>query len=223
MTHHGGYAEAMIAQATALASIPDELSAVEAAPLLCAGISTFNGLRRCGAQPGDLVAIQGTGGLGHLALQFAVRMGFRVVAIDIGTDLGEIANRLGAHYYIDAATQSFSQVLSSLGGAKAILATAPSAKAMSEAIDGLTADGTLVVLGLPQEPIAVPAFSLISGRSIKGTAGGVAVEAEDAMAFSVLNDVRPMIETMPLERAAEAYERMITGKARCRVVLTTGL
>ena len=149
-------------------------------------------------------------------------MGFEVVAIDKGPDRGVIARRLGAHRYIDSTTQDVGEVLTALGGAKAILATAPSAKAMGDAIEGLTLDGTLLVLGLPSEPIAVPPLRLVTGRSIKGAAGGVAMEAEDAMAFSILTGVRPVIETMPLERAAEAYARMMAGHAQFRIVLTTG-
>jgi D-arabinose 1-dehydrogenase-like Zn-dependent alcohol dehydrogenase len=220
VTRHGGYAEYTTAQASALASIPDELSAVDAAPMLCAGIATYNGLKRCGAQPGDLVAIQGVGGLGHLAVQFAVRMGFEVVGIDRGAEREALARRLGAGDYIDSAREDVAQALSARGGARAILATAPNSQAMGEAIDGLTADGVLLVLGVPEEPIPVIPRLLLSGRSVKGSAGGVAIEAEGAMAFSVQAGVRPMIETLPLEHAAEAYARMMAGEARFRMVLT---
>ena len=223
ITRAGGYAEAMVADASALASIPDELSAVEAAPMLCAGISTYNALLKCGAAPGDLVAVLGVGGLGHLAVQFAARMGFDVVATDRGPEREALAKQLGARCYIDAAAVEVGKALAALGGAKAIIATAPSAKAMSEAVDGLALDGVLVALGVPEEPITVPVRALLSGRTITGSSGGVSVEAEDAMKFSVLSGVRPIIETLPLERAAEAYDRMMAGNAHLRVVLTTGL
>jgi D-arabinose 1-dehydrogenase-like Zn-dependent alcohol dehydrogenase len=223
VTRAGGYAEAMVADAAALASIPDELSAVEAAPMLCAGISTYNALLKCGATPGDLVAVLGVGGLGHLAVQFAARMGFDVVATDRGPEREALAKQLGARRYIDAAAEEVGKALAVLGGAKAIIATAPSAKSMSEAVEGLALDGVLVALGVPEEPITVPVRALLSGRKITGSSGGASVEAEDAMNFGVQSGVRPIIETMPLERAAEAYGRMIAGKARYRIVLTTGL
>ncbi len=223
VTRAGGYAEAMVADASALASIPDELSAVEAAPMLCAGISTYNALLRCGAGPGDLVAVLGVGGLGHLAVQFAARMGFDVVATDRGPEREALARELGATRYIDAAATEVGKALAALGGAKAVIATAPNAKAMSEAIDGLSVDGVLVALGVPEEPMVIPVRALLSGRKITGSSGGASVEAEDAMKFGVQSGVRPIIETMPLERAAEAYDRMMAGQARFRVVLTTGL
>jgi D-arabinose 1-dehydrogenase-like Zn-dependent alcohol dehydrogenase len=213
----------MIADATAIALIPDELSAVDAAPMLCAGVSTYNALKRCGAAPGDLVAIQGCGGLGHLAVQFAVRMGFKVAAIDRGSDREALAKKLGAHCYINTEIQDVAAELTALGGAGAIIATAPNAKAMGDVVDGLSLHGVLMVLGVPEEPVPVLARLMLSGRSIKGTAGGVAVDCEDTFKFSVLNEVRPMIETFPLERAAEAYDKMMSGKARFRIVLTTGL
>ena len=223
ITQHGGYAEAMLADAAALALIPDELSAVEAAPMLCAGISTYNALLRCGAGPGDLVAVLGVGGLGHLAVQFAARMGFDVVATDRGPEREALAKQLGANRYIDAAAMEVGKALAAMGGAKAVIATAPSAKAMSEAIEGLSVDGVLVALGVPEEPIVVSVRTLLSGRKVTGSSGGVPVEVEDAMKFGVRSGVRPIIETMPLERAAEAYDRMMAGQARFRVVLTTGL
>jgi alcohol dehydrogenase/propanol-preferring alcohol dehydrogenase len=222
VTRHGGYAEAMLADAVALALIPDELSAVEAAPMLCAGISTYNALLKCGAGPGDLVAVLGVGGLGHLAVQFAARMGFDVVATDRGPDREALALKLGARRYIDAATTEVGKALAELGGAKAVIATAPSAKAMSEVIEGLSVDGVLVALGVPEEPMTIPVRSLLSGRKITGSSGGASVEAEDAMKFSVASGVRPIIETLPLERAAEAYDRMMAGEARLRIVLTMG-
>ena len=223
ITRAGGYAEAMVADAAALASIPDELSAVEAAPMLCAGISTYNALLRCGARAGDLVAVLGVGGLGHLAVQFAARMGFDVVATDRGPEREALAKELGAKRYIDAAANDVGKALTALGGAKAVIATAPNAKAMSEAIDGLSLDGVLVALGVPEEPLTIPVRALLSGRKVTGSSGGASVEAEDAMKFGVRSGVRAIIETMPLERAAEAYDRMMAGQARFRVVLTTGL
>ena len=190
--------------------------------MLCAGISTYNALLRCGAGPGDLVAVLGVGGLGHLAVQFAARMGFDVVATDRGPEREALAKQLGAKRYIDAAATEVGKALAELGGAKAVIATAPSAKAMSEAIEGLSVDGVLVALGVPEEPIVVSVRSLLSGRKVTGSSGGVPVEVEDAMKFGVRSGVRPIIETMPLERAAEAYDRMMAGEARLRVVLTTG-
>jgi D-arabinose 1-dehydrogenase-like Zn-dependent alcohol dehydrogenase len=223
VTRDGGYAEAMIAPAGALALIPDDLSAVEAAPMLCAGVTTYNGLRRCGARAGDLVAIHGVGGLGHLAVQFAARMGFEVAAIARGRDKEPLVRRLGARHYIDSLTQDVAAELARLGGARAVLATVTDAAAMGSSIDGLSPEGTLMVLGVPGEPIQVQPRSLLSGRSVTGSAGGTAIESEDAMAFTVLTAVRPMVETLPLERAAEAYDRMMSGEARFRMVLTTGL
>jgi D-arabinose 1-dehydrogenase-like Zn-dependent alcohol dehydrogenase len=223
VTRDGGYAEAMVVSAGALALIPDALSAVEAAPMLCAGITTYNALLRSGARGGDLVAIQGVGGLGHLGIQFAARLGYRTVAIARGRQKEALARQLGAIHYIDSAEGDVAGQLNSLGGARVILSTVTDAAAMSDVIGGLTVDGVMMVVGVPAEPIAVPPWMLISGRSVRGSAGGTAVESEDAMAFSALTGVRPLIETMPLERAAEAYDRMMRGDARFRMVLTTGL
>jgi len=223
VTRNGGYAEAMIAHSTALALIPDELSAVEAAPMLCAGISTYNALLRCGARPGDLVAVQGIGGLGHLAVQFAARMGFRVAAIARGPEREALARQLGALHYVDGADPAaVGLALQALGGARAVIATAPDARSISAAIEGLNLEGVLVVLGVSGEPIEVLPRLLLSGRKVTGSAGGAAIESEAAMAFSVLTGVRPMVETFPLERAGEAYERMMAGQAQLRIVLTTG-
>lgn len=223
VTRHGGYAEAMIAHSSALALIPDELSAVDAAPMLCAGISTYNALLRSGAGPGDLVAVQGIGGLGHLAVQFAARMGFKVVAIARGPEREALARSLGAHHYIDGAdAPAIGMALQALGGARAIIATAPDSKSISAAVEGLNLDGVLVVLGVSGEPIEVPPRLLLSGRRVTGSAGGVAIESERAMAFSVQTGVRPMVETYPLEQAGEAYRRMMAGQAQLRIVLTTG-
>ena len=223
ISYDGGYAEYMVAPVQALALIPDELSAVEAGPLLCAGITTYNALRHGGARAGDVVAILGIGGLGHLAVQFAVRMGFRTVAIARGIDKAELARKLGAHDYIDSRAENPAERLTAMGGAALILATVTNAKAMSAVIDGLGVGGRLVVVGVSAEPIEVAPLQLIGGRrSIQGWPSGVAADSEDTLAFSALSGVRPMIERYPLERAAEAYARMMSGEARFRVVLEMG-
>jgi D-arabinose 1-dehydrogenase-like Zn-dependent alcohol dehydrogenase len=223
IAYDGGYADYMIAPAGALARIPDELSAVEAAPLLCAGITTYNALRNSGARPGDLVAVLGLGGLGHLGVQFAAKMGFETVAIARGKDEEPLARQLGARHYVDGRAQDAAAELVRLGGANVILATAPSGKTMSALVNGLAVNGKLVVLGAAADPLEVPTPSLISGRrSIVGWPSGTSMDSEDTMAFSVLTGVRSMNEPFPLERAAEAYERMMSGRARFRVVLTTG-
>ncbi|MDR3532607.1 MAG: alcohol dehydrogenase [Rhodopila sp.] len=224
ITYDGGYADYMIAPFEALASVPDELEATEAAPLLCAGITTFNALRNSGLKAGDLVAVQGIGGLGHLGVQFAAKMGCRTVAIARGTDKEPLARKLGAHHYIDSNTQDVAGGLNKLGGARVILATVTSPKAMSAAISGLAVDGKLIVVGASSEPIEVSPLSLISDRrSVQGWPSGTSIDSEDTLAFSALANIRPMIETMLLERAPEAYERMMSGAARFRMVLTTGL
>ncbi|HTV46037.1 MAG TPA: zinc-binding dehydrogenase [Stellaceae bacterium] len=221
ITSDGGYADYMIAPATALAAVPDELSSIEAAPLMCAGITTFNALRHSGARPGEVVAVIGLGGLGHLAVQFAAKLGFRTVAIARGADKAPLAQRLGAHHYIDNAAEDPAAALQRLGGAKAILATVTSAEAMNSVQGGLALNGTLLVIGAVDR-LAVDALELLRGRrSIKGWYSGTATDSEDTLAFSALAGVRPMNEIFPLERAAEAYERMLSGKARFRVVLTT--
>jgi D-arabinose 1-dehydrogenase-like Zn-dependent alcohol dehydrogenase len=218
--YDGGYADYMIAPIEALAAIPDELESAAAAPLLCAGITTFNALRNSGARPGDLVAVQGIGGLGHLAVQFASKMGFDTVAIARGKDKGNLARDLGARLYIDSETQDAAKDLAALGGAKVILSTVTSAKAMTPLIDGLGIDGTLVVVGASPEPIEVNPFHIILGRrGVKGWPSGTSVDSEDTLRFSALTGVESMIETYPLTRAVEAYERMLSGKARFRVVL----
>ncbi len=223
VTSDGGYAEYVLVNAAAMALIPPELSAQDAAPLLCAGITTYNALRRSGARGGDLVAILGVGGLGHLGVQFAAKLGFDTVAIARGTGKQELALRLGARHYIDSTAQDPAAELLALGGARVILATVTSAPAMSAVIGGLGVRGELIVVGASMEPIEVPPSALIGGmRSISGHASGTSKESEDTLAFSVLADVRPMIETVPLERAADAYERMMSGDARFRMVLTTG-
>lgn len=221
ITHDGGYQEYMVTPAEAVAAIPDDLPAAEAAPLLCAGITVFNALRNSGARPGDLVAVQGIGGLGHLGVQYARQMGFRTVAIGRGGDKEALARKLGAHEYIDSAGGDPSAALQKLGGAKVILATAPDSKSISAVVDGLSSNGKVVVVGASGEPIAVTPIQLIRGRSgLLGWASGIATDAEDTMRFSAQSGVRPMIEKYPLEKAAEAYEQMISGRVRFRVVLT---
>jgi D-arabinose 1-dehydrogenase-like Zn-dependent alcohol dehydrogenase len=222
ITVDGGYAEMMIAEARGLAAIPDELTSVEAAPLLCAGITTFNALRNAGLRAGDLVAVQGVGGLGHLGIQFARQMGFRTIAIGRGNDKEKLAKNLGAHVYIDTTVEDASAVLQRMGGAKAILATAPSGSAMGPLVSGLAARGKLIIVGVPDDQIQLSAVPLIfGGRTIEGSLTGKAIDNEDTLAFSVLENIRPMIETVPLEQAADAYARMIQGKARFRMVLVT--
>ena len=221
ISYDGGYAEAVVAPASALAAIPDELGDVEAAPLLCAGVTTFNALRRSGAMPGDVVAILGIGGLGHLGVQFANKLGFRTVAIARGGDKKALARKLGAHHFIDNATEDVAAALNHLGGARAVLATVTSAKAMTPVIDGLAVRGRLIVIGVDPEPIEVTPLQLIgASRSIVGHAAGASIDSQDTLAFSALSGVRPMIETLPLARAPEAYARMMRGDARFRMVLT---
>jgi propanol-preferring alcohol dehydrogenase len=222
VTVDGGYAEMMIAEARGLASIPDELSSAEAAPLLCAGITTYNALRNAGLRGGDLVAVQGIGGLGHLGIQFARHMGFHTVAIGRGGEKEKLAKDLGAHVYIDTAVDDAAALLESMGGARAVLATAPSGDSMGSLVSGLAVRGKLIVLGVPRDQIHLNASPLVfGGRSVYGSLTGTAIDQEDTLAFSVLEDIRPMIETVPLEQAAEAYARMMQGKARFRMVLVT--
>ena len=223
ISYDGGHADYMIAPAVALARIPEGLSAADAAPLMCAGVTTFNSLRHAGARPGDLVAVLGIGGLGHLGVQFAAKAGYRTVAIARGKDKEPLARRLGAHHYIDSQSQDPAEELTRLGGARVILATVTSGKAMTATIGGLGVDGKLVVLGAAHEPLEVSALALIGARrSIAGWPSGRAIDSQDTMAFSALTGVRSMNELLPLERAGEAYDRMMSGKARFRVVLTTG-
>jgi alcohol dehydrogenase, propanol-preferring len=222
VTADGGYAEVMIAEAHGIAAIPDELTSVEAAPLLCAGITTYNALRNAALRGGDLVAVQGIGGLGHLGVQFARHMGFHTVAIGKGREKEKLAKDLGAHVYIDSAVDDAAAVLQRMGGARAILATAPSGDAIGPLVSGLAARGKLIVVGVPGDPIQLNAFPLVfGGRSIYGSLAGTAIDTEDVLAFSVLENIRPMIETLPLEQAADAYARMMQGKARFRMVLVT--
>jgi D-arabinose 1-dehydrogenase-like Zn-dependent alcohol dehydrogenase len=210
----------MVAPAQALAAIPDSLSFEIAAPLLCAGVTTFNSLRHAGALPGDLVAIQAIGGLGHLAVQYAVKFGYRVVAISRGDDARDLSLKLGAHAYLDADKNPAAE-LQKMGGAKVILSTAPSGKAMSGLVDGLGANGELLSIGAAPDPIEVSPIQLIIGmRTVRGWSSGVAIDSEDTMRFSELTGVAPMIETFPLAEAPQAFDRMMSGKARFRVVLT---
>ena len=221
ISYDGGYQQYMVAPANALVAMPDRLGDVEAAPLLCAGITTYNALRNSGAMPGDLVAVLGIGGLGHLGIQFANKFGYKVAAIGRGSENTALAKKLGAHVYIDNQATKPAEELQKLGGAQVILATAPSSKAMSEVIDGLGPNGKLVVIGATLDPIEVAPVQLINGsRTIQGWASGTPADEEDTLRFAVLSGVRPMIETYPLEKAGEAYARMMSGKAQFRVVLT---
>jgi D-arabinose 1-dehydrogenase-like Zn-dependent alcohol dehydrogenase len=220
ISYDGGYAEYMIAPFEALASVPDDLKSEDAAPLLCAGITTFNALRHSGARAGDLVAILGVGGLGHLAVQFADKMGFKTVAIARGADKGPLAKKLGADIYIDSTVQKAAEELSKLGGAKVILATVTDAKSMSAVVTGLGVDGKLLILGATGESIEVSPLLLIGARrSIAGWPSGTSSDSEDTLKFSVRSNVRPMIESFPLVQAAQAYQHMMSGKARFRVVV----
>lgn len=217
----GGYAQYMIARSEALAAIPDPISPVEAAPILCAGVTTFNSLRHSGAAAGDLVAVQGLGGLGHLGVQFASKMGFRTIAIGRGRDKESLALKLGAIRYLDTDAVDAAKELASLGGASVILATAPNSKAMSALVDGLGVGGRLLVIGASAEPLSVTPVQLImSRRSITGWPSGTARDSEDTLNFCALTGIRPMVETLPLEQAATGYERMLSGKVRFRMVLT---
>jgi D-arabinose 1-dehydrogenase-like Zn-dependent alcohol dehydrogenase len=223
ISYDGGYAEYIVVPAEAVAAIPDDLPAAEAAPLLCAGITAFNALRNSGARAGDLVAVQGVGGLGHLGIQYARQMGFRTFAIGRGKDKEPLARKLGAAHFVDAASGDPAAELQKFGGARVILATAPDSKSISAVVNGLSSNGQLVVVGASSEPITATPIQLIVGRkSIQGWASGTAKDSEDTMQFSALTGVRPMIERYPLEKANEAFQQMITGKARFRVVLTTG-
>ncbi len=221
ISYDGGYQQYMVAPVEALVPIPDSLKDVEAAPLLCAGITTYNALRHSGALPGDLVAVLGIGGLGHLGIQFANKFGYDVVAIGRGPENASLAKKLGARLYLDSQSTKAAEELQKMGGARVILATAPSSKAMSELIDGLGPNGELMVIGASFDPIEVSPVQLINGsRTIQGWAAGTPADSEDTLHFAELTGVRPMIETYPLEKAAEAYARMLSGNAQFRVVLT---
>jgi D-arabinose 1-dehydrogenase-like Zn-dependent alcohol dehydrogenase len=223
VTMDGGYAEYVVMPASALAALPDDIDAADAAPLLCAGVTTYNALRRTEARAGDLVAVLGVGGLGHLGIQYAAKMGFRTVAIARGTDKEDLARELGAHHYIDSTATDPAEELTKLGGAAVVLSTVTSGAAVAATIGGLGVQGRLVVVGAAEQPIGVPASALIgSGASIAGHASGTSMDSEDTLLFSSLSGVRPRIETMPLEQAGEAYARMMAGDARFRMVLTVG-
>lgn len=221
VTRDGGYAQYMIARHEAVARMPESFNAAEAGPLLCAGITTFNALRNSGAGPGDLVAVQGIGGLGHLGIQYAAKFGYRTVGVGRGAENGALAKKLGATAYIDSASTNAAEELQKMGGARVVLATAPSAKAMSDLVGGLKAGGELLCIGVPGEPLQVNVATLVLGkRRIQGWPSGTAMDSEDTLRFSELSGVRPMIEKYPLAKANDAYERMMSGKAEFRVVLT---
>jgi D-arabinose 1-dehydrogenase-like Zn-dependent alcohol dehydrogenase len=217
----GGYAEYMIAREEALAAIPEELPADEAGPFMCAGVTVFNALRNSGARAGDLVAVHGIGGLGHLGVQYARQMGFETVALGRGKDKEALARKLGAHHYIDSGAADAAAELQKLGGARVILATAPSAKAISSVVEGLGVDGNLLIPAAPSDPLTISVMPLIMGRrQVSGWYSGTARDSQDTLEFSAFSGVHPMIEKFPLNRVGEAYERMHTGKVRFRVVLT---
>lgn len=219
----GGYAEYVIVPAEAVAAMPDDLAAEEAAPLMCAGITVFNSMRNAGVRAGDLVAVQGIGGLGHLGIQYARQMGFRTVAVGRGADKESLARKLGAHVYIDTAMEDAVAALQKLGGARLVVGTAPDSKAISGLVDGLAPGGKLLVIGVGADPLCFSGLQLIlPRRTVQGWPSGTAMDSEDTLRFSALTGVRPMIERYPLEKAAEAYEQMMSGKARFRVVLTMG-
>jgi len=221
ISYDGGYQQYMVAPVEALASMPAGLNDTEAAPLLCAGITTYNALRHSGAMPGDLVAVLGIGGVGHIGIQFANKFGYKVAAVGRGSESAALAEKLGASVYIDNKVTNPAEELQKLGGARVILATAPSSKSMTEVFDGLAPNGKLMVIGVTADPIEVTPVQLVTGsRSIQGWASGTTADEEDTLRFAELSGVRPMIETYPLERAAEAYARMMSGKAQFRVVLT---
>jgi D-arabinose 1-dehydrogenase-like Zn-dependent alcohol dehydrogenase len=221
--YDGGYAEYIIAPAEALAAIPNELPAEEAGPFMCAGVTVFNALRNSGARPGDVVAVQGIGGLGHLGVQYARKMGFKTVALGRGKDKDPLAKKLGAHLYIDSSAVDPVAALQKLGGARVILATAPDAKTISDVVGGLGVNGNLLIPAAPNDPLTVSVIPLLMARrQISGCYSGTARDSQDTLEFSALSDVHPMIEKFPLSRVAEAYERMHSGTVRFRVVLVMG-
>ena len=223
ISYDGGYADYVLAPANALALIPNDLADVDAAPLMCAGVTTFNSLRHSGAKTGDLVAILGIGGLGHLGVQFAAKAGYNTVAIARGQDKAPLAKELGAHHYIDSTTQDFTAELQKLGGASVILSTLTDAPSLTQALGGLGPNGKLLIVGVPEKPFEVSAIPLVMGnRTIAGWASGTGMDSEDTLNFSALTGVRPKIETYTLDKAPEAFDRMMSGKARFRVVITTG-
>jgi D-arabinose 1-dehydrogenase-like Zn-dependent alcohol dehydrogenase len=219
ISHDGGYAEYVVVPSASVARIPDGLSAVDAGPLLCAGVTTYNSLRNSGALPGQTVAVQGIGGLGHLAIQYAARMGFRTVAISRGADKAKLAKELGAHEYIDTEAETAAEGLKRLGGADLVLGTAPSGDAISSTVDGLKPRGKLLIVAAPFQPLAVNAMGLLSGKTIAGWPSGSSIDSEDTMAFSALTGVRPRTETFKLEQAEEAFAKMMENKVRFRAVL----
>jgi D-arabinose 1-dehydrogenase-like Zn-dependent alcohol dehydrogenase len=221
--YDGGYADYVLAPANAIALVPDEMKDADAGPLLCAGVTTFNALRNSGARTGDTVAILGIGGLGHLAVQYAAKSGYRTVAVARGQDKGPLARQLGAHLYIDSTTQDPAKELQKIGGAQIILSTVTSAKALAWVIDGLAPAGKFILVGAPDGPVVINPFPMLLGRrTVAGWPSGTGMDSEDTLNFSALTGVKPMIETYPLEKAGEAYDRMMSGNARFRVVLTTG-
>src|SRR5262244_304022 len=222
VTYDGGYGEYMVAPASAVALMPADLPPVEAAPLMCAGLTTFNALRNSGARPGDVVAILGLGGLGHLGVQYAAKMGFHTVGIARGKDKEPLARQLGAAVYLDSQAQDPAAELLKLGGARVVLATVTHGPAMSAVQGGLAVNGTLLIVGAVESMQVAPTYLLLGCRSVKGWYSGTSIDSEDTLAFSTRAGVRPMNETFPLERVAEAYDRMMSGKARFRVVLTIG-
>jgi D-arabinose 1-dehydrogenase-like Zn-dependent alcohol dehydrogenase len=223
ISYDGGYADYVIAPANALALMPDDLSDVDAAPLMCAGVTTFNALRHSGAKAGDLVAILGIGGLGHLGVQFAAKAGYNTVAIARGQDKAPLARELGAHHYVDSTTHDFAAELQKMGGADVILSTLTDAPTLTQAVGGLGPNGRLIIVGVPDKPFEASAIPLIMGnREIRGWASGTGMDSEDTLNFSALTGVKPRIETYSLNQAPEAFDRMMSGRARFRVVLTTG-
>lgn len=219
ISHDGGYAEYAVVPSESVARLPANISAVEAGPLLCAGVTTYNALRNSGARPGQTVAIQGIGGLGHLAIQYAARMGFRTVAISRGADKAALAKELGAHEYVDTQQVAAAEGLQKLGGADVVLATAPHSDAIQATVDGLTPRGKLVIVAAPFTPVSVNPFSLLSGKAVAGWPSGSAIDSEDAVAFSALTGVRPRVETFKLADAERAFAHMMENKARFRAVL----
>ena len=222
ISYDGGYADYVIAPANALALIPDDLSDVDAAPLMCAGVTTYNSLRHSGARPGEVVAILGIGGLGHLGVQFAAKSGYHTIAVARGQEKAPLAKELGAHHYIDSTTQDFAAELQKLGGAAVILSTLTDAPSLTQAVSGLGPNGKLIIVGVPEKPFEVSTIPLVMGnREIRGWASGTGMDSEDTLNFSALTGVKPKIETYPLEKAPDAFARMESGKARFRVVITT--
>lgn len=219
ISHDGGYADYVVVPAEAIARIPEEMNAVDAGPLLCAGVTTFNSLRNSGARPGDTVAVQGIGGLGHLGIQYAAKMGFRTVALSRGADKEELARKLGAHIYVDTAVTPPAEALQKIGGADLVLATAPHAESIAAVMGGLKARGKLLIVAAPHEPMSVSALGLLSGKTIAGWPSGTAIDSEDTMRFSALTNVRPQVEVFKLEDAEQALAKVLENRIRFRAVL----